>query len=36
MSLPAAYIDSNGPRMKLPPAWEHYKGVRIDGLEHNF
>ena len=33
---PAAYIDSDGPRMKLPPVWEHYEGVRIDGLEHNF
>lgn len=29
------YIDNDGPRWKLPPAWEHHDGVRIDNLEHN-
>ena len=29
------YIDNHGPRWKLPPAWEHHDGVRIDNLEHN-
>ena len=29
------YIDNDGPRWKLPPAWELHDGVRIDNLEHN-
>lgn len=29
------YVDSDGPRWKLPPTWEHHDGVRIDNLNHN-
>ena len=29
-------IDGDGPRMKLPPDWVTYEGVRIDNLSHEY
>ena len=31
----ADYVDSSGPRMKLPPNWKSHEGVRIDDLSHH-